>query len=59
MTPQNADILISGSVYVGSTGTVELQPEGQHLSCFTRGMVGIGAKILDRPEELPNAAKTY
>lgn len=57
MTPQNADILISGSVYVGSTGKVELQPGGQHLSCFTGGMVGIGAKIFDRPEELPIARK--
>lgn len=57
MTPQNADILISGSVYVGSTGEVELQPGGQHLSCFTGGMVGIGAKIFDRPEELPIARK--
>ena len=52
MTPQNADILISGSVQVDSTGKVELQPGGQHLSCFTGGMVGIGAKIFDHPEEL-------
>lgn len=57
MTPQSADILISGSVYVDSTGKVELQPGGQHLSCFTGGMVGIGAKIFDRPEELPIARK--
>lgn len=57
MTPQNADILISGSVYVGSTGKVELQPGGQHLSCFTGGMVGIGAKLFDRPEELAIARK--
>lgn len=57
MTPQNADILISGSVYVNSKGKIELQPGGQHLSCFTGGMVGIGAKIFNRPEELPIARK--
>ena len=58
MTPQNADILISGSAHVdSSTGRVELQPGGQHLSCFTGGMVGIGAKIFNRPDELPIARK--
>lgn len=57
MTPQNADILISGSVYVDSTGKTELQPGGQHLGCFTGGMVGIGAKIFNRPEELLIARK--
>lgn len=57
MTPENANILISGSVYIDGTGKVELQPGGQHLSCFTGGMVGIGAKIFNRPEELPIARK--
>jgi len=27
-------------------------PRGQHLTCFTGGMVGLGAKIFDRPDDL-------
>lgn len=57
MTPENADILISGSVYIDGMGKIELEPGGQHLSCFTGGMVGIGAKIFNRPEELLIARK--
>jgi mannosyl-oligosaccharide alpha-1,2-mannosidase len=50
--PENQDILISGTV-----GTFGLQPEGQHLACFTGGMVAIGAKIFNRTDELRVARK--
>ena len=51
MTPENADILISGDAHTeesAETGrTVISEPRGQHLGCFTGGMVGIGAKIFN------------
>jgi mannosyl-oligosaccharide alpha-1,2-mannosidase len=51
-TISGADILIAGKRHVlpGTTGV--LDPEGQHLSCFAGGMLGIGSKIFDRPDDL-------
>ena len=57
MLPDNKDILVSGSATVREDQKVEIHPRGQHLGCFTGGMVGIGAKIFDRPEELIVARK--
>ena len=57
MTPDNADILVSGSADVLKDTTVRIDPRGQHLGCFTGGMVGIGAKIFARPEDMPIARK--
>ena len=61
MTPNNADILVSGAVRASTTGDGELrvskEAKGQHLGCFTGGMVGIGAKIFDRPEDMAIARK--
>lgn len=61
MTPDNADILVSGAARALSSSESELrvskEAKGQHLGCFTGGMVGIGAKIFDRPEELNIARK--
>lgn len=57
MTPNNTDILVSGSVNVLEDQTVDVDPRGQHLGCFTGGMVGIGAKIFDRPEDMAVARK--
>ena len=57
MTPNNTDILVSGSASVRDDLTVDVDPRGQHLGCFTGGMVGIGAKIFDRPEEMTVARK--
>lgn len=51
----NLDILLSGTARVTAKGKVKLDPEGQHLACFTGGMVGIAAKIFDRPDELHTA----
>lgn len=52
------DILISGSVRAsGGLKKPVLNPGGQHLTCFVGGMVGIGAKIFNRPEELSVARK--
>ena len=58
MIPMNISILVSSGASVSpGTGTVKLDHKGQHLSCFTGGMVGIGAKIFDREEELAIAQK--
>jgi len=53
MTPENHDILLSGTVQKRITpDDVKLDPESQHLTCFTGGMVAIAARIFDRPEDL-------
>jgi mannosyl-oligosaccharide alpha-1,2-mannosidase len=52
--PQDLPIMISGDVQVvgGVDEPVKLKPKGQHLTCFAGGMVGLAAKIFDRPEDL-------
>lgn len=51
--PQNLDLLISGDIRTrGPENRMELQPRGQHLGCFAGGMVGIAAKIFERPQDL-------
>lgn len=45
------DVLISGDVRVRGTDPI-LEPKGQHLTCFTGGMVGIGAKVFNRPDDV-------
>jgi mannosyl-oligosaccharide alpha-1,2-mannosidase len=54
LNPQNLDLLISGSVKQAGA-TYKLKSEGQHLTCFVGGMVGLGAKIFDTPEDLNTA----
>ena len=57
MVPDNKDILMSGSVTVDSNTRTRLSPQGQHLGCYTGGMVAIGAKIFDKPEQMNTARK--
>jgi mannosyl-oligosaccharide alpha-1,2-mannosidase len=57
MIPGNQEILISGTVSKNAADYLKLQPEGQHLSCFAGGMVGIGARIFNRTDELEVARK--
>lgn len=61
MTPDNADILVSGAARALGDSNEDLrvskEAKGQHLGCFTGGMVGIGSKIFDRKEELDVARK--
>lgn len=57
LNPENQDILLSGTVKKGVADFLDLQPEGQHLACFTGGMVGIAAKIFERPDDLAIARK--
>ncbi|KAF9691766.1 hypothetical protein EKO04_010483 [Ascochyta lentis] len=57
LNSQNADILMSGSAHINGIGSTKLIPEGQHLACFTGGMVGLAAKIFNRTDELVTARK--
>lgn len=57
MIPESQDILISGTVRTSSLGTIKLDPEGQHLTCFAGGMVALGAKIFNRTEDMDVARK--
>lgn len=45
MTPENADILMSGGVRVEIGKLPELEPQGQHLVCFAGGMFALGGKL--------------
>ena len=61
MTPENRNVLFSGSVTSKGTpeleDNIELNPEGQHLTCFTGGMVAISARIFNNPADMDIAAK--
>ncbi len=56
LNKDNFDILLAGVGRVQESG-YELDPQGQHLACFAGGMVGIGAKIFERDDELDIARK--
>jgi mannosyl-oligosaccharide alpha-1,2-mannosidase len=55
--PKDEPLMVSGDVRMTgiSMTEVNLQPQGQHLTCFTGGMVGIAARIFNRPEDIPVA----
>jgi len=53
LNPDNLDLLISGDVRsYSSSGPVTLIARGQHLTCFTGGMVALASRIFGRPSEL-------
>lgn len=55
LNPENLPLLHSGDVRVmKEEGALipELHPRGQHLTCFTGGMVGLTSRIFDRPDDL-------
>lgn len=57
MTPENADILFSGTVDVGITDKPTLNPESQHLTCFVGGMFALGGRLLSIPEHIEIGAR--
>ncbi|KAG9229695.1 putative endoplasmic reticulum mannosyl-oligosaccharide 1,2-alpha-mannosidase [Amylocarpus encephaloides] len=52
--PKNEALTVSGDIRMTGQDLkeVRLEPQGQHLTCFTGGMVGLAARIFERPEEL-------
>lgn len=57
MTEKGEDVLLSGNAAVNKEGRVSLDPQGQHLACFAGGMVGVGAKVFDRPDDIDVAKR--
>ncbi len=58
MTIDQQDILMSGALEVkGDLDHARLIAEATHLTCFAGGMMGIGSKIFNRPEEMELAEK--
>lgn len=52
MTPENLDILFTGTYYSDGHHDGRLVHEGQHLACFAGGMFAIGGKIFNIPEHV-------
>jgi mannosyl-oligosaccharide alpha-1,2-mannosidase len=57
MTVDNSDILFTGNAQAKPGLNVTLDPQVQHLGCFAGGMVAIGAKIFNMPQDLDIARK--
>ncbi|KAK2785148.1 hypothetical protein FQN53_007890 [Emmonsiellopsis sp. PD_33] len=57
MTPENADILVSGKVIAHSETDISLTPEAQHLACFAGGMFALGSRLYDIPAHMDIAHK--
>lgn len=60
LVPGSKDILISGMASVrekkGET-KIHLRPEGQHLGCFTGGMLALGGKLVENQTHVETGAK--
>jgi mannosyl-oligosaccharide alpha-1,2-mannosidase len=52
MVPDSADILIAGGARVQPDASIVLDPRGEHLACFTGGMIALGGKLFDMPEHV-------
>jgi mannosyl-oligosaccharide alpha-1,2-mannosidase len=50
--PDNLPVMISGDIRMKPGDVIDLQPRGQHLTCFTGGMVGLASRIFERPDDL-------
>jgi mannosyl-oligosaccharide alpha-1,2-mannosidase len=53
--PGNLPVQASGDIRVTDDGENHLIPRGQHLTCFTGGMVGLASRIFGRPQDLQTA----
>jgi mannosyl-oligosaccharide alpha-1,2-mannosidase len=53
--PKNQALLVSGDIRNLGRNENHLIPRGQHLTCFTGGMVGLASKIFNRPQDLQTA----
>ena len=57
---ENTPIIVSGDVRVAGSGedmSVAHTARGQHLTCFAGGMVGLAARIFNRPHDLDVASQ--
>ena len=53
--PSDKPLLFSGNARADDNGNPVLDPQAQHLACFIGGMVGLGSRIFDQPEDMPLA----
>ncbi|KAF1837997.1 seven-hairpin glycosidase [Decorospora gaudefroyi] len=54
-TPENSDMLMSGFARVtgdASSSNITLDPEMQHLACYTGGMFALGGKLFTNPDHV-------
>jgi mannosyl-oligosaccharide alpha-1,2-mannosidase len=51
-TPENSDMLMSGFVRVDENSKIVLDPEMQHLACYTGGMFALGGKLFQKEEHV-------
>lgn len=52
MTPDKADILVAGFVRADKGADPVLDPQLQHLGCFTGGLYALGGKLFELPEHV-------
>lgn len=52
LVPDGHRILMSGNAGLNKQLGVDTEYQGQHLTCFTAGMVATAAKIFERPDEM-------
>lgn len=57
MTVKEEDILISGSVNAIRGKKPRLDPQLEHLTCFTGGMLAIAGKIFNRPDDVADGSR--
>lgn len=57
LTEHGEDVLLSGNAFPHEEEEPALEPQGQHLACYTGGMVAIGAMIFERPGDLDVARR--
>lgn len=57
LTPERQHVLVAGDARLSSAGSVKLEPDAQHLSCFAGGMVALGSRIFNRTEDMDVARK--
>lgn len=50
MLPDQNDLLFSGNADVRADGSVHLDPESEHLSCFLGGTYALGGRLFGRPD---------
>ncbi|PIA99341.1 Mannosyl-oligosaccharide 1,2-alpha-mannosidase MNS1 [Cercospora beticola] len=52
MTPDGADILMSGNVRAEMGKPPKLEPQGQHLVCFAGGMFALGGRLTEQEDHV-------
>ncbi|KAK3320211.1 family 47 glycosyl hydrolase [Cercophora scortea] len=50
MLPSEENLLMIGTASVNDNGTVNLDPESEHLGCFVGGVYGLAGRLFRRPD---------